>query len=105
MPAIPYRAPTETTEPIANTTAGLWTFAASASGFVIQNGSGQAIYIKLNPDGDPPSASYGDYDYLIATAGSLEVYAHELGGIAVSTLGVWFPAAATVTNFHIRGIG
>jgi hypothetical protein len=83
----------------------LWTFAAAASGFVIQNTSGQTVYVKLNPGGNPPSASYGDYDYAIATAGSLEVYANELGGIAVSTLGVWFPAAATVTDFHIRGIG
>jgi hypothetical protein len=104
MPGVAFRAPAVTTAPVANDTAGLWTFNPPVRGIIVRNTSGQIVYLKLN-DTDAPSTTYGDYDYQIAGGTMKTLYAYQLGGITISTVGGWFPVGATVNSFHIRGIG
>ena len=98
-----FRTPTQTTAPVADTTAGLWTFGTPASHVIITNTSGQTINVRLN-SASAAAATMGSHDLIIANAGQLVIKASDYGLHKIKTVGVWFPAAATVGNFNIRGI-
>ncbi len=96
-----YRTPTETTGPVADTTAGLWTFAPPASHILLTNRSGQIIYVRFNT---ATAASVAAHDLSIADGVSINIWGKEYGVDQMEQIGVWFPAASTPANFTIRGI-
>ncbi len=98
---VEYRAGTQATEPVANTTAGKWTFAPGASHLLLSNLSGETVYIRFN---SASAAAVATHDYVLATGGSVNLEAADLGVVAFDTVSVWFPSGATVTSWAIRGI-
>jgi len=100
MPAYEYRAPTETTAPVAGTTAGVYTFATPAGRVVIDNRSGTPAYIRLN---SASAASVATHDFIVG-ADCEQVLAHDEIGTSLSIVGVWIPANGAVTSFKIRGL-
>lgn len=98
---VEYRTPTETTTPVADTTAGLWTFATPAGHLLLTNTSGQRIYVRFN---SASAASATAHDFSMADGASLALKPADYGVHDFSTVSVWFPAEATVANFAIRGI-
>lgn len=94
-----YIGPTQTTAPVANTTAGLWTFPDGVHGLFLKNTSGQTITIAFNGT----TASATTFDYELANNGTLHASAEDLGVGVFNTVTVWFPTSSTVTNFVIRG--
>jgi len=96
-----YATPTQTTAPVANTTAGLWTFGTPASHLQLTNLSGQTIYVRFN-SGSAASASA--YDLILVNNGTIHIKAGDYGLGAFSTVSVWFPTGATVGSFAIRGV-
>jgi len=104
MSAPAFVSPTELTAPVADTTAGKWQFGAPVRTITVTNTSGQTAYVKINSPDDPPSATYGDFDFSVATGSETTIGPNELGGVTVEYVGIWFPAAATVANHHTKGI-
>ena len=102
MPANPYVAPTQTTAPVANTTAGLWTFAAPASKLLVTNRSGVTVYLRFNSGAN--AATVAVHDASLADGASENYQAGWLGIGTFSTVSVWFPVTATVASFTVRGI-
>jgi len=100
MPAVEFRDPTETTAPVADTTAGLWTFSPPATDLQIDNRSGQVIYVRVN---SASAASATAYDFTAYNGQRLGGF-HFRSDMTVQTVSIWFPAAATVTSIAIRGI-
>lgn len=98
---VEYRTPTETTAPVANTTAGLWTFGTPAGHLLLSNTSGQRIYVRLN---SASAASATAHDFSMADGASSALKPADYGVRDFSTVSVWFPTGATVGNFTIRGI-
>jgi hypothetical protein len=98
---IEYRTPTKTTTPVANTTAGLWTFGTKASTLLLTNQSGQTISVRFN---SVSAASATAYDVIMVNGACTLFEASDYGVHDWSTVGVWFPTSATVTSFVIRGI-
>ena len=96
-----YRTPTKTTNPVADTTAGLWTFATPASFLLLTNRSGQTIYVRFNSSS---AASVATHDLSLANGATLNMNQANYGVGNFATVGVWFPSGATVGNFTIRGI-
>jgi len=101
------RTPTETTEPIVNDTAGLWTFVPPASVISVHNNSGQPVYARFN-SASAASATPGAYDDVWASgtaAAALRNHyrASDFGLDKFETVSVWFPTGATVANFNMRG--
>jgi len=99
--AAQYYDPTETTAPVANTTAGLYTFTPPCSHVIIRNHSGETINVVLNTT---TAASTSAYDFAIANNGQVTVNPGDYGIGPIKYVGVWFPSGATVGNFNIRGI-
>jgi hypothetical protein len=99
MPANQLTTPTETTAPIADTTAGLWTFATPASRLFLNNRSGQTIYTRFNVAG----AVVATHDHTLANGAAANLKAEDLGIGSFSLVSVWFPSGATVASFNIRG--
>lgn len=99
MPNNQYVTPTETTAPVANTTAGLWTFPAPASRLFLNNRSGQIIYTRFNVAG----AAVATHDHTLANGASANLKAEDLGIGSFALVSVWFPTSATVGSFNIRG--
>ena len=99
MPAVELRDPTETTAPVADTTAGLWTFSPAATHFQFQNYSGQICYLRFN---SASAATATTYDVAVAT--NQRIGAAIADTFLVQTVSIWFPAAATVASVSLRGI-
>lgn len=99
MPAV-YATPTQTTAPVADTTAGLWTPTSAARALMLYNTSGQTIYVAFNGT----TATAAVFDIVpIANGGSAHYHAYsDLGIDVISSVSVWFPSGATVGNFAIR---
>lgn len=95
-----YTTPTKTTTPVADTTAGLWTFGTAASHLLLTNTSGQRIYVRFNTS---TAASVAAHDLSLADGASINIAKDDYGLDVIKLVGVWFPAAATVGNFTIRG--
>ena len=101
MPAYEYRTPTKTTTPVADTTAGLWTFGSPSSHLLLTNRSGQIVYFRFNSADD---ASVAVHDLNLADGETINLKESDLGVGNFTTVSAWFPAAATVADFTIRGI-
>jgi len=97
-----YRTPTQTTAPVVNTTAGLWTFTPPASCIVLTNFSGQTINVRFNT-ATGATAAGGGHDLLMLNNTVLRVSAAEYGLQNIDRVSVWFPTSATVADFSIRG--
>jgi len=96
-----YRSGTQVTAPVANTTAGKWTFAPGASKLLLSNLSGKTVYVRFN---SASAAAVATHDYVLADGGSVNLQADDLGVVVFETISVWFPADATVANWSLRGI-
>ena len=94
-----YYSPTQMTAPVADTTAGLFTFTTPVSHLFVGNYSGQPIYIRFNAD----EAAVATHDYYLANNGVRTFPAADYGLRNFTTVSVWFPSGATVGNFEIRG--
>jgi len=97
--AVTYATPTQTTAPVANTTAGLWTFTPPASVLFLNNRSGQTINVRFNAAG----AAVATHDFQMLNAATATLKASDYGVGTFSTVSVWFPTSATVASFNIRG--
>lgn len=103
MPTEELTDPTEDTSPVANTTAGVWSWDDPIE--TIAFGSvdvGTNIYIRFNSD-DAASATVGEYDLMLQNNGSFMGRVCELGLRSVTSVSVWFPTGSTVGNFYLRG--
>lgn len=99
--ANPYFAPVENTEPIAGTTAGLWTFTEKVSHMTVSNLTTETMYMRFN---SASAAAVATHDIALVTGSSINIAAEEYGLGVISTVSIWFPAGATVTLRTIRGI-
>ena len=95
-----YVVPTKTTTPVANTTAGLWTFANPAWAIFLRNTTTKTINIAFN--GNTASATVYDVAPL-ADAGMITIKAADYGLTDITTVSVWMPTGSTVANLVIRG--
>ena len=101
MAGVEYRAGTQATAPVANTTAGKWTFTPGASHLLLSNLSGKTTYIRFN---SASAAAVATHDYVLVDGATVNLSAADLGVVTFDTVSVWFPADATVVNWSIRGI-
>ncbi len=94
------KTPTETTTPVNNTTAGLWTFGTPVASFFLNNRTGQTIYVRFNT---ATAASVAVHDVAMLNGTTLNMKAADLGLDSFEEIGVWMPSGATEANFNIRG--
>jgi len=100
MSAFELVATTTTTSPVANTTAGLYTFTPPASRVRVINRSGTTVYLRFNSSS---AASLTTHDHLVG-ADCSELLAASRVGTAFSTISVWFETGADVSKFLLRGL-
>lgn len=96
----PLRAPTTTTSPVADTTAGLFTFDPPVKAVILQNTTGQTLKIKIN---GTVVASAAVYDFQLTNNGERELVARNFGVGAFDKIHVWMPSGATEANFKLPG--
>lgn len=103
MPAYTYRSPTETTTPVADTTAGLWTFATPVQRLLLTNRSGDLAYARFNSTAGV-GISADSHDIMLPAEESILIDAYKWGLTQIATVGVWFEAGSDVDLFTIRGV-
>jgi len=105
--------PTIVTNPVVNTTAGLYEFRKAQTGdpdhktecspvYVANRDSDTEIYVKINGTTAAP-ASATNYDVVIEAESLLELTREQ---IAIQTLSIWFPTGGSVTwgsGYIIKG--
>lgn len=91
--------PTQTSLPVANGAAGIYTFARPMRFGFINNNSGQKLSVRMNATvvGECTSAIF---DFEVPDGDSFIVDVPS--GFKVKTLGIFFPTGATVANFAPR---
>ena len=99
--AVEFQAATQVTAPVANTTAGKWTFAPGVSTLSISNWTGQTIYVRVN---SASAATASVFDRTFLNNASEIIRLSDWGVHDVDTVSVWMPTSATVGNFILRGI-
>lgn len=94
-------APTETTAPVAATTAGLYTFPAPVSCIFFTQWSAQNVNVRFNA-----AATATVFDVCIASSATTTYtfLAKDYGLDHFSTVSLWYVAGATVTNQSLRGV-
>lgn len=97
-----FLSPTKTTAPVADTSAGLYTFVTPVTRAIVHNTTGQILYLRLNTT-TAASAAMGGYDLAVASAATVTINPADHGLREIKYVGVWCPAAATVENINIRG--
>lgn len=95
----PYYTPTQNTAPVANTTAGKWTFYPGCRALYLQNTTGQTLGIAFNGT----TASGTVYDYTLANSAQVTLKAEDIGVEAFDVVSIWVPASGTAANIVIRG--
>lgn len=95
----PLHNPAVTTAPVANTTAGLYTFDPGASVISMHNYTGQLINIAFNG----VTATVAVHDFKMADDVQATLKAEDYGVGVFDTVSVWMPSSATEANFEIRG--
>ncbi len=93
---------TENVTPVANTTAGIWTFDKPQSPCLLSNDSTKRVHVKLNAGtSDGASVVAGDYDFVLADGETRDL--SQGGAVQIKNVSVWFPTGGTVTLYSIRG--
>lgn len=96
-----YTTPTETTAPVAGTTAGLYTFTTPFSKINVSNETGQTAHLQFNTS---TAASATVYALKLESQGtSMLLEASSLGLHNITLVGVWIPTGGDVSKFRIVG--
>lgn len=102
MPTYEFRSGTEATTPVANTTAGRWTFTPPVERILLSNWSGTEIYVRFNSS-SAASTTAGEHDAVIL-ANDEKYYTRDMLGTSISSVGIWFPSGSVVTQYTLRGL-
>jgi len=98
-----FASPTENTPPVADTTAGKWTFSTPVNQISIDNNTGARVYVLFN--NNTTGASTSNYDIALNdTNGTCTSTLSGLGLNTVTQVSVWVAAGGTVGNLNIRGL-
>lgn len=102
MASYEFATPTQTTAPVAGTTAGLYTCASPSRVLSIYQYTGQTCYLRFN-SASAASATAGAYDVALESRETSWVLDAETLGIhTINTVSVWVPATGTVSLLALR---
>jgi len=103
MPAYKYSDPSTVVAPVADTSAGLFTFTSGLKSLYIRNTTGETIYLRINGTAALP-ASATVYDAVIATGADLRLHADtDLNVHKIDRVSIWVPSGGTAANIEVRG--